>query len=319
MIHSSQERKIKKGRKKMDFSLPPPFLLPLLLFLSLTKVSLASLYQSPPTILTYHNGQVLQGHIPISLLWYGSFTPKQKSIITDFILSLTPHHPLPNSLSLTPTVAKWWQTVDFYVQNVAKTKTHILLTNQLSEESYSLGKLLTQSDLSSLASRLGVMPGGLAIVLTSSDVTVDNFCVNTCGLHSPRYIWVGDSSIQCPGKCAWPFHAAEFYGPSRGAVVKPPNGDVGLDGVVINLASLLAGMITNPYGDGYFQGNAGAPVEVAAACPGVFGRGAYPGYPGQLIVDKANGGSYNVVGRNGRKFLVPALVDPVNHSCQTLI
>ncbi|KAJ4796545.1 Protein EXORDIUM [Rhynchospora pubera] len=314
----TEEGKQEVKTETMSFLAPPKSLFSLVLFLSLMKLSLASLYQPPPTVLTYHNGHLLQGHIPISLFWYGSFTLKQKTVITDFILSLTPHHPNSAYPTLSPTVAKWWHTVDYYVQTAGRTKTHILLTNQLNDESYSLGKLLTRSQLSSLATRLGVLPGGIAVVLTSADVAVEGFCTNTCGLHTPEYIWVGDSSVQCAGKCAWPFHAAEFYGPSRGVVVRPPNGDAGLDGMVINLATLLAGVVTNPNGDGYFQGDAAAPVEVAAACPGVYGRGAYPGNPGQLKVDRVTGGSYNVEGRNGRKFLVPALVDPFRHSCQIL-
>jgi hypothetical protein len=56
-------------------------------------------------------------------------------------------------------------------------------------------------------------------------------------------------------------------------------------------------------------------VEVAAACPGVYGRGAYPGYPGAVRLDTATGAGFNVVGRNGRKYLVPALVDPDTNSC----
>jgi hypothetical protein len=85
--------------------------------------------------------------------------------------------------------------------------------------------------------------------------------------------------------------------------------------MVINLAALLAGAVTNPYGHGYFQGDADAPVEVGAGCPGVYGRGAYPGYPGAVKLDTATGAGYNVVGRNGRRYLVPALVDPANYSC----
>jgi len=85
--------------------------------------------------------------------------------------------------------------------------------------------------------------------------------------------------------------------------------------MLINLAALLAGAVTNPYGHGYFQGDPGAPVEVAAACPGVYGRGAYPGYPGAVKLDTITGAGYNVVGRNGRKYLVPALVDPDTNSC----
>jgi hypothetical protein len=85
--------------------------------------------------------------------------------------------------------------------------------------------------------------------------------------------------------------------------------------MVINLAALLAGAVTNPYGHGYFQGDAGAPVEVGAGCPGVYGRGAYPGYPGKVRLDTTTGAGYNAVGRNGRRYLVPALVDPTNYSC----
>ena len=85
--------------------------------------------------------------------------------------------------------------------------------------------------------------------------------------------------------------------------------------MVINLAALLAGAVTNPYGHGYFQGDAGAPVEVGGGCPGVYGRGAYPGYPGSVMLDTTTGAGYNVVGRNGRRYLVPALVDPTDYSC----
>jgi hypothetical protein len=104
-------------------------------------------------------------------------------------------------------------------------------------------------------------------------------------------------------------------GRGRGETLRAPNGDVGIDGMLINLAALLAGAVTNPYGHGYFQGDPGAPVEVAAACPGVYGRGAYPGYPGAVRLDTATGAGFNVVGRNGRKYLVPALVDPDTNSC----
>ena len=58
-----------------------------------------------------------------------------------------------------------------------------------------------------------------------------------------------------------------------------------------------------------------ATVEVGGGCPGVYGPGAYPGHPGAVKLDTATGGGYNVVGRNGRRYLVPALVDPANDSC----
>lgn len=68
------------------------------------------------------------------------------------------------------------------------------------------------------------------------------------------YIWVGNSEIQCPGQCAWPFHPPN-YGPQGPALVAP-NNDMGSDGMVINLTSLLAETVTNPFGNRYYQRSA---------------------------------------------------------------
>lgn len=43
---------------------------------------------------------------------------------------------------------------------------------------------------------------------------------------------------------------------------------------------------------------------------GVYGKGSYPGYAGDLLVDSATGASYNAHGVDGRKYLLPALFDP---------
>jgi hypothetical protein len=51
----------------------------------------------------------------------------------------------------------------------------------------------------------------------------------------------------------------------------------------------------------------------------VYGKGAYPGYAGQLLVDSATGASYNANGERGRKYLLPALFDPATSACSTLV
>ncbi|KAM1896099.1 hypothetical protein ACFX13_044775 [Malus domestica] len=89
--------------------------------------------------------------------------------------------------------------------------------------------------------------------------------------------------------------------------------------MVINLASLMAGTATNPFGNGYFQGLAEAPLEASSACPGIYGKGAYPGYAGDLLQDPTTGASYNANGANGRKYLLPALYNPATSSCSTLV
>ncbi|KAK8971513.1 hypothetical protein KSP40_PGU005339 [Platanthera guangdongensis] len=161
-----------------------------------------------------------------------------------------------------------------------------------------------------------------AVVLTSADVAVYGFCSGRCGTHAnlpggSSFIWVGDSSVQCPGQCAWPFHQP-MYGPQTPPLV-PPSGDVGADGIIINIATLLAGTVTNPDGKGYFQGPVTAPLEAVSACTGIFGSGAYPGFPGNVLVDPTTGASYNARGVNGRKFLLPAMWDPKTSQCATLV
>ena len=94
---------------------------------------------------------------------------------------------------------------------------------------------------------------------------------------------------------------------------------MGLDGMIINLASLLAGTVTNRFGNGFYQGPKEAPLEAASACPGVYAKGAYPGYAGDLLVDATTGASYNANGLNGKKYLLPALFDPSSSTCSTLV
>ncbi|KAJ6405155.1 hypothetical protein OIU84_013180 [Salix udensis] len=265
------------------------FALKSLLLVCLFHVSFAArklneLVQDQPQLLRYHDGALLYGKISVNLIWYGNFKPSQRAIISDFVTSLSVS---PSSLKNSqPSVAKWGDQKD-----------------------------------------------AVNIVLTSSDVTVEGFCLNKCGTHGSAlgsksgniksrnsrfaYIWVGNSETQCPGYCAWPFHQP-IYGPQSPPLVAP-NNDVGLDGMVINLASLLAGTATNPFGNGYFQGPKEAPLEAASACPGVYGKGAYPGYAGDLLVDSTTGASYNAHGNNGRKYLLPALYDPSTSACSPLV
>lgn len=291
---------------------------------------LNELVQEQPLSMPYHNGPLLSGNISVNLLWYGTFSPTQKSIIADFVSSLTPSSASPRVQR--PSVAAWWETTRKYYRLSANKRASLslFLGDQTADEKCSLGKSLTGAQLSRLASR-GRQSYAVNVVLTAPDVTVEGFCSSRCGTHGSgfskgapngrrsrfAYVWVGNSETQCPGQCAWPFHQP-LYGPQTPPLVAP-NRDVGVDGMVINLASLLAGTVTNTYGTGFFQGDESAPLEAASACPGIYAKGAYPGYPGNLLVDAVTGGSYNVHGAGGRKYLVPALFDPTTSSCSTAV
>ncbi|XP_031260639.1 protein EXORDIUM-like 2 [Pistacia vera] len=281
---------------------------------------LTSLCQPPPMALTYHKGTLLEGTLPVSILWYGGFSPAQKSVIVDFLLSLNPQK---HQQSATPSVSKWWLTIQTYMKNAGKKETHITLSTQFSDKNCSLGKILKKHQVFDLAQKVNSNPGGLTLVLTAKDVAVEGFCMSSCGFHdsNPKknsaFIWVGNSVSQCPGQCAWPFHQP-IYGPQT-EPLGAPNGDFGVDGMIINIASLLAGTVTNPFGNGYFLGSADAPLEAASACPGVYGEGAYPGYAGEVLADPTTGASYNAHGVNGRKYLLPALFDLSTSKCSTVV
>ncbi|KAK1555509.1 hypothetical protein Q3G72_027406 [Acer saccharum] len=272
----------------------------------------------------YHNGPLLTGKISINLIWYGKFKPSQRAIVSDFINSVSSSSK--PSRTEQPSVAKWWKLTEKYYQLSKKPSSLVLsLGEQILDESYSLGRSLTNQQIVKLASK-GGQKNAINVVLTAADVAVEGFCMSRCGTHGSAlgstkgkfaYIWVGNSESQCPGQCAWPFHQP-MYGPQSPPLVAP-NNDVGLDGIVMNLASLLAGTATNPFGNGYFQGPKDAPLEAASACPGIYGKGAYPGYAGDLLVDSTTGASYNANGSNGRKYLLPALFDPSTSTFATLV
>ncbi|GAB4845030.1 hypothetical protein Ancab_038434 [Ancistrocladus abbreviatus] len=131
-----------------------------------------------------------------------------------------------------------------YMKKAGKKENRVVLTEQVTDESCMMGKLLKRSQISELAHNANPKPAGLNLVLTAEDVTVEGFCMSSCGFHGSDhetksvFIWVGNSVAQCPGQCAWPFHQP-MYGP-QSPPSGAPNGDVGVDGMVVNIAILLA-------------------------------------------------------------------------------
>lgn len=312
---------------------------------------LTSLVPPTPLVLPYHNGPLLTGDsrspLLVHLLWYGSFTPSQRSIVTDFFSSFNtaPMRSSPvaskpiRGRHMSPSVWSWWKVTASYVDKANASVANVVkLGKQISDTSYSMGKNLKRIHINALLLKVikdksfysTSSSTSLYFVLTASDVYIERFCMNSCAFHdytrqpptkNARYrtfpfAWVGNSATQCPGLCAWPFAVPEF-GPPNPPLI-PPNRDVGMDGMIINIATILAGAVTNPYGTGYFQGDASAPLEAATACAGSFGPGAYPGYPGDLQVDNSTKASFNAHGIHQREYLLPALYSPLTHTCTTL-
>lgn len=280
----------------------------------------------------YHRGPVLVGDnkkiLKVHLVFYGSFTKAQKAIVITFLQSFT----APKPSKRFPTVAGWWSIVSKYKNTKGVTVAPVVtLGTQVHDTKYSLTKSLKQSDIEklitvSLRKGLALDPTGVYFVLTSDDVNVQGFCSSQCGTHSSirpaaltkrtrlPYGWVGNSAKKCGGYCAWPFFKAAYGAGPNTPPLKAPNGDAGVDGMIINIASILAGVTTNPYGNGYFQGDNQDPLEIAGVCAGIYGPNSYPGYPGDILKD-SRGASFNVYGAYRKKFLVPWVFHSVTKKC----
>jgi hypothetical protein len=275
-------------------------------------------------VIPYHDGPLLSGSLSVYLIWYGTFTPAQQSIVRDLLASFQA------TTATHPSVSEWWSTTANY-KDAANTVVGSLQLKAEVEDAGSLGKSLQTADLETLLAKSldTTFPKdttAIYMILTAEDILVENFCTLACASHfytaaQPAtnslqlpYAWVGNSATQCPGQCAWPFALPE-YGPEGAKPLIPPNGDVGMDGMCINIGTMLAGTATDPFNSGYYQGDPASPLEAATACTGIYGNGAYPGYPGDLLQDKITGASFNAYGVNNREFLLPAIWDPVTLQC----
>lgn len=105
----------------------------------------------------------------------------------------------------------------------------------------------------------------------------------------------------------------------QGFTLQPQSGDVGADSMLIQFASGLVNVITDPMQTGFVRGDNGRFIKVSDACKYIFGSKAFSGYTGKIRVDPRTGGAFNAHGKNGAKFLLPALWNPFTSSCWTLI
>eukprot|EP01018_Ginkgo_biloba_P003087 Gb_21019 [translate_table: standard] len=288
----------------------------------------------PPTplVLPYHKGPLLAADKPISLyvIYYGSFSDSQKEVITDFLSSISSPH---ISSQSTPSLRNWWALTQAYTDSHgASVSQTLLLEGQFSDALMTHGSNLRDSDLDTIVQTFrSITPlnrnaHSIFLLLTAEDVYVEGFCRSSCakrfqaltsadGEIPQPYAWVGNSVGQCPGFCAWPYAKQHNFGPDM-ETLRAPNGDLGMDGMIINIAKMVVEIATNPYGTAYYQGSEpSAAMGAAEACSGIFGRGAYPGYPGELLVDSSTGASFNVHASKGRKFLVPWIWNPRSLAC----
>ncbi|KAH7293460.1 hypothetical protein KP509_28G026600 [Ceratopteris richardii] len=280
---------------------------------------------SPYVKMQYHMGPVLTSSIRVYIIWYGTWKSSQKAIIRDFLHSLS--GPVSKRR---PTVGAWWNTVQLYTdQTGANISKSVVLAGEVYDH-YSHGKILSRMTVQEVirdSIRNGSLKvdscGGLYMVLTSEDVQMQDFCRAVCGFHyftfpsivgyTLPYAWIGNSALQCPEYCAYPFKVPSYmigFEP-----LKPPNRDVGVDGMVSVIGHELAELSSNPLINAWYAGNdPTAPTEIADLCEGIYGTGGGGSYMGSVSVD-TYGASFNLHGIKRRKYLVQWIWNPIVNYC----
>ncbi|XP_068645751.1 protein EXORDIUM-like 5 [Aristolochia californica] len=278
--------------------------------------------------LRYHMGPVLSSPIKIHLIWYGRWAVAEQRLIRDFLLSIS------DATVPSPSVAQWWSTVALYTdQTGANITRSMVISHEYTDRAYSKGTHLTRLSIQQIiqhavaasADRAVDHKNGIYLVLTSRDVTVQDFCRAVCGFHyftfpsivgyTLPYAWVGNSGKQCPDVCAYPFAVPAYMAGGGPKALKPPNGDVGLEGMLSVIAHELAELSSNPLVNAWYAGeDPTAPTEIGDLCEGLYGTGGGGGYIGQVLSDR-KGRQYNMNGRGRRRFLVQWIWSPVLKAC----
>lgn len=275
--------------------------------------------------LKYHMGPVLTGNITVHTIWYGNWDMNEKSIIKDFLLSISDAH------SQSPSVSDWWKTVQLYTDQTGANVSRNVVLGPERNDLYSHGKSLTRltvqevinNAVTALQNPLPIdAKNGIYLLLTSKDVMVQDFCKAVCGFHyftfpsivgyTLPYAWVGNSGQQCPEVCSYPFAVPSYMTGTQ--AFKAPNDNAGIDGMISVIGHELAEMASNPLVNAWYAGNdPTSPTEIGDLCEGIYGTGGGGSYTGQVMND-VKGASFNLNGIR-RKFLVQWVWSPILNAC----
>ncbi len=227
--------------------------------------------------INYHGGPVMNGLTKVYVLYYGTWTANQMTIVNSLLQTLggTP------TFRTNTTYYSLSGTTKSYVQNsVTLMSTHV--------DNYSLGKTLSDANIQTLvgnAITAGWFPkdtNAVYFVLTAPDVKESSgFGSRYCGWHTHgtiggsdiKYSFVGNPATIAPAGC--------------GVVTPSPNGDGGVDAMTSVIFHELSEAVTDPDLNAWYDtaGN-----ENADKCAWKFGT----------LLSAANGANYNVSfgGRN---------------------
>ena len=146
------------------------------------------------TTVAYHGGPLLTrpSGINIYLIWYGAFSLKDRTTITDFFASFSPRGLVPHQ---EPSVSTWWRTVTSYKDKVHTPVSRIVRLVKQAGDPYSSGKNLKRAQITSqitslvknniAGNKLPPNSNGIHFVLTAKRSECGEILksVNSCGFH----------------------------------------------------------------------------------------------------------------------------------------
>ena len=223
--------------------------------------------------ITYYGGPIIHGGVNVYVIYYGSWTTSQQSIINTWLQHLG-NSPLWNINTTYYDTATPANFVSTAVNFNATTNTYIDL--------YSLGKTLTDAQTQSIITNAingGHLPNdtqGVYFVLTYLDVNQNalggSFCSLYCGYHGPstsiiagetlKYSFVGDPA-KCPTGCDG---NVAVLGDST-----TPNNSIDADGAISIIFHELSESVTDPEVNLHTAWQAGTCGENGDCCNFTFG------------------------------------------------
>jgi len=217
----------------------------------------------------YHNGQLMSGTTNLYFIWYGCWTCSFPGSDTGTQNQLT-------RFAVGIGNSPYARINTTYSDGSGRTPSGNFVLGGAVADEYSHGAVLSETDAADLIvgqfvnGGLPVDPGGVYVVLLSSDVYIEGLTEGRCQYH--RAVDVNGAMIK-HAVIANPQRAPTLCAPqfvdSDGSLLPTPNDDLAFDAMASWLAHVLNGSVTNPTGLGWYDRYG---LENSDKCQGTFGQ-----------------------------------------------
>eukprot|EP00271_Cylindrocystis_brebissonii_P000099 TRINITY_DN1011_c0_g1_i1.p1 TRINITY_DN1011_c0_g1~~TRINITY_DN1011_c0_g1_i1.p1 ORF type:complete len:346 (-),score=-3.50 TRINITY_DN1011_c0_g1_i1:332-1369(-) len=250
----------------------------------------------------YNGGRLMVNPMAVHVIYLGTWSTGQKTIIEDFLRSFT----VTTSYYGVANVYQWWRIARLYKDGRGRPVTpNVYLGSRYHAPGTSrmtLSDSRAQSLLKYYISRRILPKDSNAhyLFLSGLDVSVPDFCSIWCGYHynvnnAYTYSVIGMPPTSCLSGCA-PLFASTASG---GYGYASPNGDKSVDGMIDTIAHELAEMAEDPYQTGWYDTTSNKLNSGDESCDYCAGL-----YDPLFYYNSQTKSVFNVFGYQGKGFLI---------------